>query len=140
MNLQTVKFYRHNIHAMLKVSIVIPLIALFDVDSFKPDLEADTWVKLLAQECVPQTGIGLASGEPDVLSSGLQKEMQEQFHVYLLPNCKLDVFGDCLLQVTHEHIYLWDAMNCKVKLVAWPLTALRRYGSDPTKFTFEAGR
>ena len=104
------------------------------------DLEADTWVRLFMQECVPPTGLGLASGEPDVLSSGLQKELQEQFLVYLLPNSKLDVMGDCLLQVTHEHIYLWDALNCKIKLVAWPLTALRRYGSEPTKFTFEAGR
>jgi hypothetical protein len=102
-------------------------------------LEADTWVKLLIQEALlPQPG--LATGEPDVLSPGIQKELQEQFHVYLMPTPKLDVFGECLLQVTHENIYLWDVSNSKLKLVAWPLTALRRYGSDPTKFTFEAGR
>jgi len=106
------------------------------------DLEADCWVKLLMQGCTPTSTVcDLSSGEPDVLSPGLQKELQEQFHVYLLPtSAKLDLFGECLLQVTHEHIYLWDVLNCKVKLVAWPLTALRRYGSDPTKFTFEAGR
>lgn len=102
------------------------------------DLDADGWVKLLTQECLPQSG--LATGEPDVLSPGIQKELQEQFHVYLMPTPKLDVFGECLLQVTHENIYLWDVNNTKLKLVAWPLTALRRYGSDPTKFTFEAGR
>ena len=104
-----------------------------------PDLEADCWVKLLIQECLlPQPGI--ATGEPDVLSPGIQKELQEQFHVYLMPNPKLDAFGECLLQVTPENIYLWDVANTKLKLVFWPLTALRRYGSDPTKFTFEAGR
>jgi hypothetical protein len=103
------------------------------------DLEADSWVKLLIQECLlPQAG--LATGEPDVLSPGIQKELLEQFHVYLMPTLKLEVSGECLLQVTHENIYLWDVQNSKLKLVAWPLTALRRYGSDPTKFTFEAGR
>ncbi|GFQ92422.1 docking protein 6 [Trichonephila clavata] len=103
------------------------------------DMEADTWVKLLVQESlIPQPGFN--TGEPDVLSPGIQKELQEQFHVYLMPTPKLDVFGECLLQVTHENIYLWDINNSRVKLVAWPLTALRRYGSDPSKFTFEAGR
>lgn len=103
------------------------------------DLEADTWVKVLIQECfLPQPG--LATGEPDVLSSGIQKELQEQFHVYLMPTPKLDVFGECLLQVTHENVYLWDVTNPRLKLVSWSLTALRRYGSDPTKLTFEAGR
>ncbi|XP_074603757.1 docking protein 6-like [Brevipalpus obovatus] len=103
------------------------------------DLEADTWVKLLNEECLVPP-LGLATGEPDVLSPGLQKELQEQFHVYLMPTPKLDLYGEFLLQVTHENIYLWDVHNSKSKLVAWPLTALRRYGSDPTKFTFEAGR
>jgi len=103
------------------------------------DLEADSWVKMFIQECLlPQPGI--ATGEPDVLSPGIQKELQEQFHVYLMPNPKLDAFGECLLQVTPENIYLWDVSNSKLKLVSWPLTSLRRYGSDPTKFTFEAGR
>lgn len=39
------------------------------------DMEADTWVKLLVQESlVPQPGF--ATGEPDVLSPGIQKELQ----------------------------------------------------------------
>lgn len=38
-------------------------------------MEADTWVKLLVQESlVPQPGF--ATGEPDVLSPGIQKELQ----------------------------------------------------------------
>ncbi|KAM7282983.1 docking protein 5 [Ixodes scapularis] len=103
------------------------------------DLEADTWVKLMVQECLePQSG--LCAGEPDILSPGIQKELQEQFHVHLVPSPKLEVFGECLLQVTHEHVYLWDLLSPRTKLAAWPLTALRRYGSDPAKFTFEAGR
>ncbi|XP_064467043.1 docking protein 5-like [Ornithodoros turicata] len=103
------------------------------------DLEADTWVKFMVQECLePQPG--LSAGEPDILSPGIQKELQEQFHVYLVPSPKLDVFGECLLQVTQEHIYLWDLLSPRTRLAAWPLTALRRYGSDPSKFTFEAGR
>lgn len=92
------------------------------------------------QECVQPTSTSLNSGEPDVLSPGIKKELQEQFHVYLLPNSKLDVFGECLLQVTHENIYLWDIVNVKIKQAAWPLTSLRRYGSDNLKFTFESGR
>lgn len=108
----------------------------FSCDS---ELEADNWVKLITQEClIPSSGI--ASGEPDVLTPGIQKELQEQFRVYLMPSSKLEIFGECLLQVTHENIYLWDVNNTKVKLCAWPLTSLRRYGSDLTKFTFEAGR
>lgn len=91
------------------------------------DLEADAWVKLAIQEClIPPPG--LATAEPDVLKPGIQKELEEQFNVYLMPTPKLDVFGECLLQVTHENIYLWDIANSKLKLVAWPLTALRRYG------------
>ncbi|KAH9414376.1 Docking protein 6 [Dermatophagoides pteronyssinus] len=103
------------------------------------DLEADQWIKLMIQECfLPESGI--SNGEPDVLKPGIQKELQEQFKVYLMPSSKLDIFGECFLQVTHENIYLWDCVNTKQKLCAWPLTALRRYGSDLTKFTFEAGR
>lgn len=47
-----------------------------------------------------------------------------------MPSSKLELFGECLLQVTHENIYLWDNSNSKNKLCAWPLTSLRRYGRD----------
>lgn len=98
-----------------------------NLDILKLELEADNWVKLITQEClIPSSGI--ASGEPDVLTPGIQKELQEQFRVYLMPSSKLEIFGECLLQVTHENIYLWDVNNTKVKLCAWPLTSLRRYG------------
>ncbi|XP_076358281.1 docking protein 5-like isoform X2 [Tachypleus tridentatus] len=103
------------------------------------DLEADMWVKRLIQECLePESSLN--NEEPDVLSPGIQRELKEQFHVYLMPTPKLDVFGECLLQVTHENIYLSDITNPQIKLVKWPLTALRRYGSDPEKFSFESGR
>lgn len=46
------------------------------------DMEADTWVKLLVQESlVPQPGF--ATGEPDVLSPGIQKELQGNFFLYV---------------------------------------------------------
>lgn len=96
---------------------------------------------------VPGLGGGIASGEPDLLCGGaVQRELAEQFHVYLMPSTKLDAFGEALLQVTHENIYLWevqqpgDLVARQTRIAAWPLTALRRYGSDASKFTFEAGR
>lgn len=125
-------------------------------------------MKLLLQECfVPSPGI--ANGEPDILGPGMLKEQQERFRVFLRPSPKIELYGECLLHVTHENIYLWDAVNAKIKLATWPLTSLRRYGkfgkvfpllfvfevnvfanslrlpshaagSDQTKFTFEAGR
>lgn len=60
--------------------------------------------------------------------------------MYLQPSAKLNISGECILRVSSEEVLLYDEKCAKVKLVSWPIRALRRFGYDAARFTFEAGR
>ncbi|XP_037102582.1 docking protein 4 isoform X1 [Syngnathus acus] len=102
------------------------------------ELEAEEWFNTLSIESAQVSDI--SKGEPDLLAAGMQREHTERFNVFFLPCSNLDIFGECMMQITHDHIYLWDIHKPCTKLFAWPLCSLRRYGRDTTHFTFETGR
>ena len=62
------------------------------------------------------------------------------FNAYLLPTPNLTVHGECLLEITGREVNLFAADDTQRLVAKWPLSKLRRYGRDGTKFTIEAGR
>ena len=64
----------------------------------------------------------------------------ESFPAYLQPSAKLNISGECSLKVTSENIVAYDESSSNSLLVSWPIRALRRFGFDASRFTFEAGR
>ncbi|XP_033115711.1 docking protein 5-like [Anneissia japonica] len=103
------------------------------------EVDADSWCKTFAMEVCPEN-CGILAGEPDILLSGLQREKNERFHVFLQPSAHLSVSGECTLQVTEDSVFLWDVIDPKLKLATWPLQSLRRYGKDNYRFLLESGR
>lgn len=94
--------------------------------------EAISWMMILQDMCC-------LSGERrlDLL---LNNNMTDTFNVFLLQTPLMNFYGECLLQITSDSIYLLDVDNPDRCLMVWPLPSLRRYSRDETKFLFESGR
>lgn len=108
--------------------------------AFENEAETMSWQVALQSICLPSTRPLTAPMGMDLLSFASESSNQDVFNVYLLPTPSLSISGECLLQCTTETLYLLDVEDPKKRLVGWPLNALRRYGRDNTKFTFESGR
>ncbi|XP_051884307.1 docking protein 4 isoform X2 [Pristis pectinata] len=102
------------------------------------ELDAEEWYKILSIECLGARLNDISLGEPDLLAAGVVCEQKERFNVYLLPCASLDLYGECMMQITSDNIYLWDIHNTRSKLLAWPLTSLRRLcDTGEGVFTFQ---
>ncbi|CAG0879505.1 unnamed protein product [Darwinula stevensoni] len=107
--------------------------------------DADAWVKVLSVECQCSRSPSPTEELQWPISGSPPKESAvnppgDRFNVYMLPCKGTSVRGECLLQVASGHIQLWDVEEPRLKLVSWPVAALRRYGRDSGKFIFEANK
>ncbi|KAJ7999430.1 hypothetical protein DPEC_G00194350 [Dallia pectoralis] len=104
------------------------------------ELEAEEWFKLLHLECLENNMNDLTLEKPHLMNKYTRREHKEQFHVFLKPSSCMDFYGECLLQISPDALWLWDPRTPGLKITSWPLRSLRRYGRGRTWFTFEAGR
>ncbi|KAL0977906.1 hypothetical protein UPYG_G00163050 [Umbra pygmaea] len=102
--------------------------------------EANEWCKVLQLECLENKMLALAFEKPDIINENRSQQPIEQFHVFLKPSNCMDFYGECILKVSCDMLWLGEAQKPWLKIISWPLRSLRRYGRGRTWFTFEAGR
>lgn len=108
--------------------------------AFDNESEAMTWQVALQSNCFPPSRPLTAPLAMDLLNCASESSSQDAFNAYLLPSASLSMTGECLLQCTTETLFLLDVENPNRRLVGWSLSAIRRYGKDNNRFTFESGR
>jgi len=99
------------------------------------DSSPDKKLEETLDENTTNTGVCQEPINEEVLDSD-----SESFPAYLQPSAKLNISGECSLKVTSENIVAYDESSSNSLLVSWPIRALRRFGFDASRFTFEAGR